>query len=259
MTVELDRAKQVETPAETVPQQVETPVPTGLETRGALLAVCGIGGGVGTSTLAFLTAMHVQHFCAKSVLLSDTGGPGASLAVLAGQSSPLSLGKAAAAIAADALGVPLFVPVTPKLRLIAREPELDDPADTDGLARLLHDARDAHPLTIVDCGTLQRPIERSVAEQASAILWVTQASPSGARRAQATLRSLPQSADQEILAVRPGESRNSGVEHQLMSAADIRGASLVFVPALPDVCNGGADAALEAGQLALEAIRVRLT
>ncbi len=225
----------------------------------ALLAVCGIGGGAGTSTLAFLTAMYVQRVASKPILLCDTGGPGASLAVLAGKGSQLSLPQAATAIAADALGVPLFVPLTARLRLIGREPDLDDPPDPEGLARLLCDARIAHPVTIVDCGTLQRPVERSIAEQASSILWVTQGSPAGARRAQSVLRSLPLSADREILAVCAREERNTAVEHELMSAADLRGASLVFVPALPDVNQAGMDAALQTAQVALEAVRVRLT
>jgi len=225
----------------------------------ALLAVCGINGGAGTSTLAFLTAMHVQRSASGPVLLCDTGGPGASLALLAGKASPLSLPHAATAIAGDALGVPLFVPVTGRLRLIAREPDLDDPPDPDGLARLLSDARDAHPLTIVDCGTLQRPVERAVAEQASSILWVARGTAAGARRAHAVLRSLPLGADREILAVCTGEERDTAVEHELMRAADLRGASLVFVPPLPDVCDAGLDAALATGQVALEAIKARLT
>ena len=263
MTTELEMAEGLAAMAEDAAVMADEVMPTAIqtprETRGALLAVCGIGGGAGASTLAFLTAMQVQHFSPKPILLCDCGGPGASLAALAEKSSQLSLGKAATALGTDALGVPLFVSLTPKLRLIAREPEFDEPVDVEGLGRLLHDARDAHPLTIVDCGTLQRPIEQSVAERASAILWVGQASPLGARRAQAALRSLPRSADQEMLAVRPGDGRDSAVEHQLMNAADLRGASLVFVPALPDVCGGGLKAALEAGQLALEAIRGRLT
>lgn len=236
---------------ETVEREVRT------EASAGLVAVCGIGGGVGTSTVALLSAAYIQRSSSAPILLCDTGGPTASLAALAGKSSQLSLGKAATVLAADALGVPLFVGLTPKLRLIAREPEFDDPVNPDGLSRLLHDAREAHPLTIVDCGTLQRPIEQAVALEASAIIWVAQVSPSGARRARAALRSLPRSADHEILVVRAGESRDSAIERQLMDAADLRGASLVFVPTLPDVCDG-LDGALEAGQLALEAIRGRL-
>jgi Flp pilus assembly CpaE family ATPase len=229
-----------------------------VEALSSLVAVCGIGGGAGTSTLAFLTAMYVQRFASEPILLCDTGGPGASLALLAEKASQLSLPQAATVIGADALGVPLFVSVTAKLRLIAREPQLDDPPDPDGLSRLLFDARSAHPLTIVDCGTLQRPVERAVAEQATSIVWVTQGSPAGARRAQSALRSLPLNADREILAVCASEERDRVVEHELMSAAELRGASLVFVPALRDAFEGGLDAALGTGQLALEAIRGRL-
>jgi Flp pilus assembly CpaE family ATPase len=237
------------------PEAAEAPA----EAPATLLAVCGIAGGAGTSTLAFLTAMYVQGHSPKPILLCDTGGPGASLAALAGRGSALSLPQAATAIAADALGVPLFVPLTARLRLIGREPDFDDAPDPDGLARLLGDARGAHPVTIVDCGTLQRPVERSVAEQASSILWVTRDGPAGARQARAALRSLPLSAEREILAVRAGGGRDAAVEHELMDAADLRGASLVFVPALPDVGRAGADAALDTAQVALEAIRARLT
>jgi Flp pilus assembly CpaE family ATPase len=239
--------------------EVETVEPRDAKALSSLVAVCGIGGGAGTSTLAFLTAMYVQRFAAEPILLCDTGGPGASLALIAEQGSKLSLPQAAAAIAADALSVPIFVPVTEKLRLMARDPELDDAADLEGLARLLRDARNAHPLTIVDCGSLQRPVERSVAAQASSILWVARGSLTGAKRAKAVLRSLSIKADREILAVCGRQERNSEVEHELMGAADLRGASLVFVPSLPGVSNGSLKGALETGQAALEAIRGRLT
>ncbi len=238
--------------------EVKTHEPLGSNALAPLVAVCGIGGGVGTSTLTFLTAMYVQSFASAPILLCDTGGPSASLALLAERESKLSLPQAASAIAADALGAPLFVSVTAKLRLIACEPQLDDPPDLDGLDRLLFDARSAHPLTIVDCGTLQRPVERAAAEQASSIVWVAEGSPAGARRAQSALRSLPLNAHKEILAVCASEERDRAVEHELMRAAELRGASLVFVPVLRDAFVGGLDAALGAGQLALEAIRGRL-
>lgn len=238
--------------------EVETLEPRGSNALAPLIAACGIGGGVGTSTLAFLTAMYMQHSASAPILLCDTGGPGASLASLAEQSSQLSLPQAASAIGADALGVPLFVQLTAKLRLIARDPEFDDYTDPDGLERLLFDARSAHPVTIVDCGTLQRPVERAVAEQATSILWIAPDSMAGAKQAKAVLRSLPLNADREILAVCAKGDRDSAVEHELMGAADLRGAPLVFVPPLPEVCNGGLKAALQTGQLALEAIRGRL-
>lgn len=239
--------------------EVETIEPRESKALAPLLAVCGIGGGVGASTLAFLTAMHIQRFASAPILLCDTGGPGASLAAMAEKSSQLSLPQAATAIAGDALGVPLFVQLTAKLRLIARDPELDDSTDPEGLERLLFDARSAHPVTIVDCGSLQRPVERSVAKQASSILWITRDSLAGAKRAKSVLRSLPLNADREVLAVCAGEKRDSAVEHELMNAADLRAAPLVFVPPLPEACNGSLKEALETGQLALEAIRGRLT
>jgi len=223
-----------------------------------LVAVCGIGGGTGTSTLAFLSAMYAQRFLSAPLLLCDTGGPAASLAVLAEKQSQLSLPLAAAAIGADSLAVPLFVPLTAKVRLIAREPDFDDALDFDGLRRLLRDAGAAHPLTIVDCGTLQRPVERAVAEQASSILWTVQGSSLGAARARATLRSLPLAADQEILAVGPREKRSSAVERELMNAADLRGAAVAFLPDIPEISEVGTNTALEVCQVALEAIRGRL-
>lgn len=239
--------------------ETETVEPPRASASAQLLAVCGVSGGVGTSTLALLTAMYVQHVATAPILLCDTGGPNASLAQLTEQRSHLSLSRAATAIGADSLGVPLFAALTPKLRLIASEPELDEAPDPDGLARLLHDARSAHPVTVADCGTLQRPVERTVAEQATSILWVARGSALGARRARAVLRSLPLRAEQEILAVCAGEERDGAVERELMRAAELRNASLVFVPRLPEISSAGLGPALKAGQLALEAIRARLT
>ena len=63
--------------------------------RGPLLAVCGLCGGAGASTLAYLVALAKARERSGSVLVGDTGGPGGGLACYAGVEAPRSLAEVA--------------------------------------------------------------------------------------------------------------------------------------------------------------------
>ena len=52
--------------------------------RGPLLAVCGLCGGAGASTLAYLVALAAARRDDRAVLLADTGGPTAGISHYAG-------------------------------------------------------------------------------------------------------------------------------------------------------------------------------
>lgn len=233
-----------------------TPRPVGdraaLSSPAPLLAVCGLGGGVGTTTLAYLIARYTAAGAERPVLLSDLGGPAAALATYAGASSPLTLAQASEAIARDRLDGRLFANAAPGLRLIARAPDLDDDINASGLDPLLADAREAHSLVVVDCGTLQRRGERRVAAAASTIAWVTRSTPSGVARAHAALGAFATShAKAQLLVARC--DRRRAAERELMLVADDHGPSLVLLGDLGDVVAdpGGA---LVGGELALAAI-----
>ncbi|MGN6168824.1 MAG: hypothetical protein ACTHQQ_11735, partial [Solirubrobacteraceae bacterium] len=67
---------------------------------GPLLALCGICGGAGASTLAYLIALAAARESTQPVLVADTGGPTGGLAAFAGVEAPRSLPELADHIAA---------------------------------------------------------------------------------------------------------------------------------------------------------------
>jgi Flp pilus assembly CpaE family ATPase len=222
-----------------------------------VVAVCGLGGGAGTTTLAYLAALHASRRSDGPVLACDGGGPGAALAAVAGSSSPLSLPAASEAIARGLIERRPFASLSPTLRLIARPPQLADDFDPEGLATLIAHARAAHALVVCDCGTLQRPIERELAAAADGIAWVTHASAVGIRAAAAALTSFAAlRGDREVLVARA--IHGSRAERRaLLALAEELALPLVLVPSLPEVA---ARAEVGLGRLAseLEAIEEAL-
>src|SRR5215207_2778196 len=69
-----------------------------------LLAVCGLCGGAGTSTLSYLVARFAAAVARGHVLVCDTGGPAGGLAACARIESSWSLVEVAARVAR---GLPL--------------------------------------------------------------------------------------------------------------------------------------------------------
>ena len=65
-----------------------------------MLAVCGLTGGAGATTLAYLVALAAAEQDDGPVLIADTGGPSGGLATLSGVETPHSLPELAAQIAA---------------------------------------------------------------------------------------------------------------------------------------------------------------
>ena len=132
--------------------------PTAAPVRlGPLLAVCGLAGGVGATTLSYLIALAAVRQWNDPVLVADTGGPSGGLAECAGVEVERSLSELAQQLAA---GVPLdggiFATGRDGLRVLATGPEFSSrPADHEVVLLLAH-AREAHGLTVIDCGTLTR-------------------------------------------------------------------------------------------------------
>jgi Flp pilus assembly CpaE family ATPase len=242
------------------PADIHLPAPDrpGPGVRGALVAVCGLAGGAGTSSLAYLLASDAARRERHHVLALDAGGPLASLAVLAGAEAPRSLSSASDAVANDALSGKLFANAERHLRLIARAPAREPEPDLPAVERILRDAREAHPLTVCDCGTLQREVERHIARLASHVLWVCPATSAGVRRAEA----MPDGSGlhpngEEILIARSVASAERPPKRALMRLAEHHGMALVLVPELPDPYRDP-EAARSAAQVALAAIHGEL-
>ena len=127
---------------------------------GSLLAVCGLCGGAGASTLAYLIALAAARWQPRPVLVGDTGGPGGGLAEYTGVAAPNSLGELAERLAAGQPPGPLFTTTEAGLRVLATTPRLSTGCARAGVELLLDHARDAYGLTIIDCGTLAREADQ---------------------------------------------------------------------------------------------------
>lgn len=100
--------------------------------RGALLAVCGLCGGAGASTLAYLVALSETRWQADSVLVGDTGGPGGGIACYAGVEAPRSLVEVATNVAAGLPAGQLVATTEAGVRVLATLPTTPTPAGATG-------------------------------------------------------------------------------------------------------------------------------
>ena len=221
-----------------------------------LLAVCGLCGGAGASTLAYLVAQAAAHAGDEPVLVCDSGGPTGGLAGYAAAESSRSLPSLANAIAAhEPLAAGLFADAGPRLRVLATRPRLDADVDPDGLARLLHDAREAHALTVVDCGVPSCGVDEQVLEDATHVVWVLPATVGAVRRCERTLALFhPHESRREIVVARHDPAGRKAPIPQLTDLAAGRNAPLVLMPDVPDLAEQPQHEALEAVQLSLDAL-----
>jgi MinD-like ATPase involved in chromosome partitioning or flagellar assembly len=234
------------------------PVPT---TGAPLVAVAALCSGAGATTFALLAGLAAARRTSRPVLVCDTGGPSGGLAAYAGTETPYSLTEASRRIAA---GLPvrrdeLSATTAEGLRIIAAGPRLDDEGPAEAIQRILGDARLAHGASFVDCGALARPAARTAIAMASHVVWVLPATVSGVRRARAALQVLTHSTPgQEILVARHDSGDRPAPLPALTELAARRGASLLLMPHVPDLAQAPATDALEAAEVALEAVRMVL-
>jgi hypothetical protein len=142
--------------------------------------------------------------------------------------------------------------------VIARRPDLDSRGDEHAMARLLADAREAHGLTVADCGTLARPADRRVLDAATHVAWVFPATLSGLRRGRRLVDLFPGRERRELVVARRDGTGRRPPMSALTELADDRGAPLVLMPHVPDLAENRPDAALEEASVALDAIRTVL-
>ncbi len=152
------------------------------------VAVCGLVGGSGCSTLAYLLARQAARESQAPVLLTEQNSRGAGLAALAGQATPHSLASLARLLATDDIPDASFVEVEPRLRLLAAAPQRAPAADPDEVRALLREARAAHGLVVVDCGTGGPALDWALTE-ATHVVWTLPACASAVTRARLLLAS----------------------------------------------------------------------
>jgi Flp pilus assembly CpaE family ATPase len=232
------------------------PQPSSAPVAAPLLAVAGLCGGAGASTLAFLAARHAARAGERPVLVADTGGPSGGLAACARVAVARSLPRAAAAIAAhEPLGAGLFADAGDGLRVMASAPEPPVDVAAAAAARVLKDARGAHRLTVVDCGLPGGALEQQVLETATHLAWVLPATLGGARRARRTLELFAPRTDRREVVVARHDAAGATVPLSLLKElAASRRAPLLLVPHIPDLAEQPPEAALELAGEALDAL-----
>ena len=145
---------------------------------GPLVAVAGLAGGAGTTTLALLLARQAARESVTPVLVTELSADRAGLAALAGRAGPVSLPELARRVADDDVPAETFLELEPGLRLLASTPAVQAPAEWATLDALLDQAHDAHGLVIIDCGS-DRVAARPLLERATHIIWTLPATAPG--------------------------------------------------------------------------------
>lgn len=222
---------------------------------GRLLAVCGLTGGAGTTTIAYLVARAANREQAEPVLVADAGGPSGGLAALVGVEVPHSLPELAEQLSSGRkLSGALYATSREGLRVLASGPEFGSACDPMRVGRLLVDAREAHRLTVLDCGTLGREVDRVCARAATHVAWVLPATKHGISRGARILGAVPAIGGRELL-VAAVESRGAKARlGELRQLAADRHLPLVLVPDLPGLDNGRLDRSADAAQVPVQAI-----
>jgi MinD-like ATPase involved in chromosome partitioning or flagellar assembly len=222
---------------------------------GPLLAVCGLAGGAGVTTLSYLIALAAARDWTGPVLVADTGGPSGGLAACAGVEVPRSLGELGEQLAAGvSLGAGIYATGRDGLRVLATGCEFSSARGGEQVRELLDDARDAHGLTVIDCGTLTRAAEQTAAAAATHIAWVLTATTHGVSRGRRVLDAAPQMAGKELIVARNDVRQANAPLRELRRLAAERRAPLVLVPHLTGLDADRLAAAAEAAQVPVQAI-----
>jgi hypothetical protein len=198
---------------------------------GPIVAVCGLTGGAGTSTLALLLARLAASNSAAPILLAETDPMRAGLAVLTGRATPRPLVALAQDVIDNRQPAEAFVELEPGLRLIAAEPRPAPPGTRDALDLLLAQARDAHGLVVLDCGTHWTP-DSPVLAHATHIIWTLPATPTGLARGASQLKAAMTTAGRwrEALAASATVTRPLASVRALRLLARQRCDQLVLIP-----------------------------
>ena len=225
-------------------------------TPGRMLAVCGLCGGAGASTLAYLVALDVARSDPGSVLVGDTGGPTGGISYYAGVEAPRSLSELAEQIDSGLPTGQLLATTSEGVRVLASGPRFTAEGPRAGIEMLLDQARERYALTIIDCGTLSRESDQVALASASHVAWVLPASASGARRALRVLGAVtPTPPGHEVIVARHDGAAGAAPLRELKRLAACRGGTLVLLPRLPDLATGDVAAALDTAQVSLQAIQ----
>lgn len=200
-------------------------------TGGPVVAVCGLIGGAGTTTVAYLLARQAAIESTVPVLLTETTEDRPGLALVTGRATPRGFSHLASQLTDDASPVDTFAEIAPRLRMVASAPRSGTTSSPEAVIDVLAHARAAHGLVVIDCGTTWRADSPAVAG-ANSIAWTVPATPHGVRSAQTMLSSdvLPRAGarGEALIAVAPAEGGAS--VRALRRVARPRCERLILVP-----------------------------
>lgn len=220
-----------------------------------LLSVCGLAGGVGVTTLAYLIALAAARQLPDPVLVADTGGPSGGLAACAGVEVRRSLGELAEQLAdGTPLGAGIYGTGRDGLRVLAAGPAFPTRCHGNALRELVADSREAHGLTVIDCGTLACEADQIVAADATHIAWMLNATASGVERGRRVLDAAPPTAAKELIVARNDVRQTRAPLRQLRRLAAERQAPVVLVPHLTRLESGGIETCADEAQVPVQAI-----
>lgn len=219
------------------------------ELGGPVVAVCGLTGGAGTTTLALALARHAAATCEAPVLVAEAE-PGSGMAVQAGRSTPHSLCALAERAEAGDAPADAFAELQPGLRLIATTERSAAGPDAP-ITALVEQARDAHGLVVIDCGTswsATDPLVRAATHR----LWVFPATPLGVSRAR---HAMPPGGQVAVAVARDPNARTS--VRTIRRILGSRCERLLLVPYSAAVAGGRDDEDLIGNAVARLAAAVR--
>jgi Flp pilus assembly CpaE family ATPase len=221
------------------------------ELGGPLVAVCGLVGGSGASTLAFALARQSARESATPVLLTESDTHRGGLAAVAGQTTLLGLPDVARQVADGQTPREPFLELDHGLRLIAAAPRQATPPRPAQLHALLRDARSAHGIVVVDCGAAW-PAAHIVISAATHVIWTVTATSAAVAHARLLMTSdaLPTpERSREILVATALDRRTRVSVRALRRLADLRCERLVLAPHSDALARGEpADASLAFGR-----------
>ena len=209
---------------------------------GSLVAIAGLAGGAGTTTLALLLARHAALESGEPILLTEASAERPGLALLAGRTSSAPLTELARVLAADDVPSESFIELAPGLRLIAAGPTNQVSPDDAALDALLDQARAAHALVIVDCGT-DRSVGSALIKRAAHVVWTVPATPAGVASARLLLESdvlPPPGRAREVLVAIAREPRPRVRVRALRRIAQPRCERLALIPYSSSLAQGEA-------------------
>ena len=140
------------------------------------------------------------------------------------------------------------------MRVLAAGPEFSSRCHGDALRELVADAREAHGLTVIDCGTLACEADQIVAADATHIAWMLNATGSGVERGRRVLEAAPRTAAKELIVARNDVRQTRAPLRQLRRLAAERQAPLVLLPHLTRLESGGIEACADEAQVPVQAI-----